>query len=129
MNVLRTTIILMLAASAIGFASCMFGTKTTDVRGQVMFEGKPVTNTEIRMSADGKEVVGETNYDGRYTLSLEHLAAKNIEIKVLKVGFIHDPIEFPGQTSSNKVIDIQLKRVHAPGTTAPSPNPSPSPTR
>ena len=109
----RPVPVLVLLAASLLLASC--GSSSSTVRGKVHFNGKPVSGAEVRFGPNMGEAVTETNYDGRYEITATHKSADRLELKVLKVGYVHDKIEFPAYSAGGtREYDIELKQVFAP---------------
>lgn len=94
--------------------SCFLRTSTSNVRGKVSFEGKPVVGAEVRLGTKTAETSTRTNYDGSYLLGVTHRPAEMLELKVIWPGYVHDKIEFSGFAAADKPIDIELKKVFTP---------------
>ncbi len=100
-----------LLAIVILTSSCFFNTSSTTVRGYVHYDGKPVSGADVRLTASGAEATTTTGLDGRFTISLKHRSTQMLEIKVLRPGFVHDKVEFPGFAAPEEEIKIGLKKL------------------
>src|SRR5262245_3085052 len=109
----RRLLTFALLLTSLLFLSCR--PNTTTVRGTVTIDGKPAPNIEVRFGPNMGEAVTETNYDGRFTITATHKPAEKLELKALKVGYIHDKIEFPAYSGSGvREYNIELKRLFEP---------------
>jgi len=102
----------------VGVSSCSFGTGTTNVRGKVTFEGKPIVGAEVRFAGSKGEDMTRTDHDGRYDLTIKNARTEELELKVLWPGYTHDDIKFKAYEAKDKATDIQLKKIFTPAPAA-----------
>ncbi|MGH9946952.1 MAG: hypothetical protein ACRD6X_07135 [Pyrinomonadaceae bacterium] len=113
LNIRKTALLVILIAASV-FSACFLGTGKTNVRGTVKFEGKPVVGAEVRFSGPMGQDVTRTDFDGRYSLTVGHKQNQTLELKVLWPGYTHDEIKFPAYKSTERIVDIELKKVFTP---------------